>query len=66
MQKIVREEFDAQIGIWGSVERVAGREADIYDLVDQVRRFLRARRSENDLRGARRGRIRSAKSRTFT
>jgi hypothetical protein len=33
MQKIVRDDFDAQIGIWGSVERVSGEETDVYDLV---------------------------------
>jgi hypothetical protein len=33
MQKIVREDFDAQIGIWGSVERAPDAEADVYDLV---------------------------------
>ena len=33
MQKIVREDFDAQIGIWGSVERAPGAESDVYDLV---------------------------------
>jgi hypothetical protein len=33
MRRIVREEFDAQIGIWGSVERAKGAETDIYDLV---------------------------------
>jgi hypothetical protein len=33
MQKIVREDFDAQIGIWGSVERAPGEEVEIYDLV---------------------------------
>ncbi len=32
MQKIVREDFDAQIGVWGSVERAAGAEGDVYDL----------------------------------
>jgi hypothetical protein len=33
MSKIVREDFDAQIGIWGSVERAPGTESDVYDLV---------------------------------
>jgi hypothetical protein len=32
MRKIVREDFDAQIGIWGSVERAAGAEIEIYDV----------------------------------
>ncbi|MCC6123520.1 MAG: hypothetical protein IT426_01010 [Pirellulales bacterium] len=32
MKKIVREDFDAQIGIWGSVERAVGAESDVYDL----------------------------------
>jgi hypothetical protein len=35
MQKIVREDFAAQIGIWGSVERVPGHDFDVYDLVIQ-------------------------------
>ncbi|MBN2474763.1 MAG: hypothetical protein JXB62_09155 [Pirellulales bacterium] len=33
MKKIVREDFGGQIGIWGSVERVAGHEWEVYDLV---------------------------------
>ena len=33
MKKIVQDDFDAQIGIWGSVERAPGEEAEIYDLV---------------------------------
>ena len=33
MKEVVRKDFDAQIGIWGSVERVAGHEGDVYDLV---------------------------------
>ena len=33
VEEIVRKTFDAQIGIWGSVERAAGAEAEIYDLV---------------------------------
>ena len=32
VQKIVREDFGADIGIWGSVERVPGNEWDVYDL----------------------------------
>ena len=32
MRKIVREDFDAQIGIWGSIERAPGAEDDVYDL----------------------------------
>lgn len=32
MRKIVREDFGAQIGIWGGVERVAGHDEDVYDL----------------------------------
>jgi hypothetical protein len=31
--KIVVQDFDAQIGIWGSIERVAGHDEDVYDLV---------------------------------
>ncbi|HLA86171.1 MAG TPA: hypothetical protein VJL29_15395 [Thermoguttaceae bacterium] len=30
--KIVRDDFDGQIAIWGSVERVAGHDWDVYDL----------------------------------
>ena len=33
MKKIVQGDFDAQIGIWGSVERAPGEEKEIYDLV---------------------------------
>ena len=33
MKRIVREDFDAQIGIWGSVERAPGHEGEVYDLV---------------------------------
>ena len=32
MKKIVKEDFDGQIGIWGSVERAPGTEGEIYDL----------------------------------
>jgi len=32
MKKIVKDDFDAQIGIWGSVQRAAGAEGEIYDL----------------------------------
>jgi len=33
MKGIVRDDFGAHIGIWGSVERVPGHEGDVYDLV---------------------------------
>lgn len=33
VQKAVREDFGAHIGIWGSVERAPGQEWEIYDLV---------------------------------
>jgi hypothetical protein len=33
VKQIVQRDFDAQIGIWGSVERAAGHQEDIYDLV---------------------------------
>jgi len=33
MKQIVRGDFDAHIGIWGSVERAPGEEKEIYDLV---------------------------------
>jgi len=32
MRRIVREDFDADIGIWGKVQRVAGVDADLYDV----------------------------------
>jgi hypothetical protein len=32
MKKIVEDDFGAQIGIWGSIERAAGEELEIYDL----------------------------------
>jgi hypothetical protein len=35
MKKIVQEDFGAHIGIWGSVERVAGHDWDVYDLAIQ-------------------------------
>lgn len=33
MKKHVEDDFGAHVGIWGSVERVAGHEWDVYDLV---------------------------------
>jgi len=33
VEKVVKDYFDAHIGIWGSVERVPGHEWDVYDLV---------------------------------
>ena len=33
VEQVVRGTFDAQIGIWGSVERAPGTEGEIYDLV---------------------------------
>ena len=32
MKKIVQDDFGAQIGIWGSIERAPGEEGEIYDL----------------------------------
>ena len=32
VREVVRRDFDADIGIWGSVERVPGHEWDVYDL----------------------------------
>ena len=32
MKKIVRDDFGGQIGIWGSVERAAGTEGEIYNI----------------------------------
>ena len=42
VEEVVRKTFDAQIGIWGSVERAPGTDGEIYDLVDPLRRFLDA------------------------
>jgi hypothetical protein len=33
VRKVIREDFDAHIGIWGSVERVPPNDTDVYDLV---------------------------------
>jgi len=33
VRQLVREVFDAQVAIWGSIERVPGTEGEIYDLV---------------------------------
>lgn len=33
VKQVVRKDFDADIGIWGSVERAPGAEGEIYDLV---------------------------------
>jgi hypothetical protein len=33
IKKIVKDDFDGQIGIWGSVERAPSEEGEIYDLV---------------------------------
>jgi hypothetical protein len=35
MKKMVTEDFGAQVGIWGSVERVPGNEWEVYDLAIQ-------------------------------
>jgi hypothetical protein len=32
MKKIIKDDFDAQIAVWGSVERAPGTEGEIYDL----------------------------------
>lgn len=32
VRQVVRKDFDAQVGIWGSIERAPGAEAEIYDL----------------------------------
>jgi hypothetical protein len=32
MKMVIKKDFDAQIGIWGSVERAAGADGEIYDL----------------------------------
>jgi len=32
VREVVRRDFDADIGVWGSVERVPGHEWDVYDL----------------------------------
>ena len=33
MKKVVRDDFGADIGIWGSIERVEGHRYEIYDMV---------------------------------
>ncbi len=33
VKEVVRRDFDADVGIWGSVERAPGAESEIYDLV---------------------------------
>ena len=42
-------DFDAQIGIWGSIERVAGHEEDVYNLVIKCVDFSVRQATENDL-----------------
>lgn len=39
MKQIVREDFGADLAIWGSVERVAGEALDVYDVTIQVADF---------------------------
>ena len=60
------DDFGGQIGIWGSVERAAGRRRRNLRPGDQVRRFLGASRAEGDLRESRPAPTRSARSRTCT
>ena len=31
--EVVRKDFDADVGIWGSVERAPGAQADVYNVV---------------------------------
>ncbi|MCR4412731.1 MAG: hypothetical protein NUV77_09940 [Thermoguttaceae bacterium] len=33
VRQVVRKDFDAQVGIWGAIERVPGTEGEVYDLV---------------------------------
>ncbi|OHB71923.1 MAG: hypothetical protein A2V70_10465 [Planctomycetes bacterium RBG_13_63_9] len=35
MKRIIQQDFGAQIGIWGSVERAPGHDSEVYDLVIQ-------------------------------
>jgi hypothetical protein len=39
MRQIVRDEFAADIGIWGQVERVAGHDRDVYDVSIRIADF---------------------------
>ena len=32
VRKVVRDQFDAQVGVWGSIERAPGTDGEIYDL----------------------------------
>ena len=50
MKKIVRDDFDAQIGIWGSVERAPGQRRGNLRSGDQVRRLFGAAEAQGDLR----------------
>jgi hypothetical protein len=42
MKKLLADDFGAQIGIWGSVERVPGHSEDVYDLVIKCADFSAA------------------------
>jgi hypothetical protein len=33
VKEVIRKDFDAQVGIWGSIERAPGTDGEIYDLV---------------------------------
>ncbi len=46
MRKIVREDFGAQIGVWGSIERAPGAEGDVYDLTIKCVDFSDRRRAK--------------------
>ncbi len=46
MRKIVRQDFAAQIGIWGSIERTPGAEGDVYDLTIKCVDFSEEKRSK--------------------
>ncbi len=43
VKEVLQKDFEAQIGIWGSVERVAGTTGEILRPLDPLRRFLRPR-----------------------
>jgi hypothetical protein len=43
MNKIVREEWDGNVGIWGKVERVAGSDGDVYDVWIRIADFSGSR-----------------------
>ena len=66
MKKIVQDDFDAQIGIWGSIERAPGDEGEIYDLAIKCVDFSAQPSPKVHLRGQGQDQFGRAKSRTST